>query len=106
MGKKSTIVLLAAFFLNACTPEMQANMRRNTGRQTTQDMQQECIGFGFKKGTKDFSNCMMQLSIKNDQVRSNNSARAMQQQQMQQQMMLQQPRGFTCQSYGNMTTCN
>lgn len=61
--KKYAILLLLLTSCHPITPEMRH----------AQDMA-SCRGYGFKEGTKDFSNCMMQLD-------QNRNTQAIQQQQ-------------------------
>lgn len=67
-----------------------------------------CNGYGFDRGSPQFSQCMFLL----DQQRRNNAAAANAQMlglgvylnQQSQPYTLQQP-GFNCVTYGNMTRC-
>jgi hypothetical protein len=56
--------LLIAIFISGCmTAEQLQRERAEEIRQTRMQEESRCATFGFKRGTSDFSNCMLQLDI-------------------------------------------
>ena len=61
---KKIVILFTVLLLYGCvSPEEKAQLKLEQQRKIIEADNNKCIGYGFTKGTDQFSNCMMQLDI-------------------------------------------
>ena len=56
-------ILIISLLSGCITPEEKAQLKLEQQRKIIEADNNKCIGYGFTKGTDQFSNCMMQLDI-------------------------------------------
>ena len=68
---KKIVILFAVLSLYGCvTPEEKAQLQLEKEKTLILEDQNKCLGYGFAKGTDQFSNCMMQLDISRNEEKA------------------------------------
>ena len=63
-------ILIISLLSGCITPEEKAQLKLEQQRKIIETDNNKCIGYGFTKGTDQFSNCMMQLDISRNEEKA------------------------------------